>query len=59
MKDQEYLKLLKQVKKELRKRYVKPCKELDINCHGCQSWILISGLENEIDLVKSIIGWTK
>jgi len=51
MKDLEYIKLIKNFKKELHRRYGKKlCKELHASCKDCKIRILIAELNEEIDL---------
>jgi hypothetical protein len=55
MKDKQFLKLLKEVEKELHQRYGrKMCRELHYDCPDCKVRILISLLNSQIDLQEWI-----
>jgi hypothetical protein len=59
MTDQNLIKQLKALQKEMRKRYRKPCKEPYIDCFNCQAWIGISILENWQDALEWNVGSIK
>ena len=53
MTDKDFLKLIRQVKSELHKRYgTKMCKELEYECADCAVRILIAGLNKQINLLE-------
>lgn len=53
MKDQEFIKLLEQVRKELHKRMGKKmCKELHADCFDCKTRYLIGLINSWIDILS-------
>ena len=53
MKDQEFIKLLEQVRKELHKRMgTKMCKELHADCLDCKTRYLIGLINSWIDILE-------